>query len=180
MAYNPSQHLPISKAFGSTGKFPLPGKYEFYTNGAGGVYSYRPYQNVAEIGTNIPAEFRRKGDTFLVNFGGTLSLDGGSITGGSNTEYWYKDDLVTPVAKLGGGLDYLTFSDSDFDGNDDDGWTLDVSSACTGKLSPVNIRIDFTGGSTAWTSFAPDVAEGIIYGLTKESGVTQELTVKIG
>lgn len=102
MAYNPSQQLPISKPFGSTGKFPVVGKYEFYTNGASGVYAYRVFANVAEIGTYIPSEFRRLGDTFLVNSGGTLSGDGGTITGGTNSEYWYKDDLTTPVLKGSG------------------------------------------------------------------------------
>lgn len=179
MAYNPSQQLPISKPFGSTGNFPVNGKYEFYTNGASGVYKYRPYQNVAEIATYMPSEFRRKGDTFLVNFGGTLSVDGGSITGGTNTEYWYKDDLTAPVPKLG-GLNYLTYDDGDFSGNDDDGWTLDVSSACTGLLSPLGVRIDWTGYDFDWQSFAPDCADGIITGLTKPMGTTQVLTVKIG
>lgn len=180
MAYNPSQQLPISKPFGSTGKFPVIGKYEFYTNGASGVYAYRPYVDVAEIGTYIATEFRRKGDTFLVNSGGTLSIDGGSITGGTNTEYWYKDDLTTPVLKGGGSLNYITFDDGDFDGNDDDGWTLDVSSACVGLLSPVSIRIDWTGYDFSWQSFTPDCVDGIITGLTKPSGTTQVLTIKIG
>jgi len=177
--YNPSKQLPISKGFGSTGKFPVIGKYEYYTDGEGGVYLYRPYQDVAEIGSYIPSEFRRKGDTFLVNFGGTLSGDGGSISGGVNTEYWYKNDLTTPVAKLG-GLEPLTFSDSDFDGNDDDGWTLDVSGAIVGVNSPINVRIDWTGYDFTWQSFAPDCTNGIINGLTKPTGTTQVLTVKIG
>lgn len=177
--YNPSNQLPISKSFGSTGKFPIIGKYEYYTNGDGGVYSYRPYVDITEIGTYITSEFRRKGDTFLVNFGGTLSGDGGSISGGTNTEYWYKDDLVTPVPKLG-GLNYLSFTDGNFDGNDDDGYTLDVSSACTGLLSPIGVRIDWTGYSIDWQSFAPDCNNGIITGLTKPSGTSQIVTVKIG
>lgn len=177
MMYSPSIHLPISKAFGSTGKFPVLAKYEYYTNGEGGVFSYRPYVNITEIGSYIPNEFRRKGDTFFVNSGGTLSVDGGSISGGTNTEYWYKDDIVTPVPKLG-GIEYLSFTDSDYDGNDDDGWTLDVSSACVGFLSPINIRVNFSNGS--WSSFAPDVSNGIIVGLTKPSGLTQSLRVKIG
>ena len=103
MAYNPSNQLPISKGLGTTGNFPVAGKYEFYYGGDGGLFVYRPYVSVAEIGTHISSIFRRKGDVFLVNSGGTLDSGTGIITGGTNTEYWYKDDTTTPVAKSAGG-----------------------------------------------------------------------------
>lgn len=108
MAYNPSQQLPISKGLAPTGGFPVNGKYEFYD---ATLFVYRPYVSVAEIGTHIGSIFRRKGDTFLVNTGGTLNESTGVITGGTNSEYWYKDDTTTPVAKGGGGGSISTLTD---------------------------------------------------------------------
>lgn len=58
--YNPADHIPLSKPLGASG-FPLDGKFMFYTNGEGGVYKYRPFQNVAEVLSYFPlgSDFRK-------------------------------------------------------------------------------------------------------------------------
>lgn len=101
MPYNPSQHIPLSKPMGA-GAFPLDGKFMFYTNGVGGVFKYRPFVDVAEVLSYFPTNFRIGSFEILVNTGGTLSGDGGSITGGINMVYWFDngtddDDLKVKV-----------------------------------------------------------------------------------
>lgn len=98
--YNPIQHVPISKAL-ATGAYPAIAKMMYFTNGESGIYKYRAYASVAEVGAYLSTEFRCIGDVFIVNTGGTLSSDNSTITGGVNDLYYYKDNTVTPV-KLGG------------------------------------------------------------------------------
>lgn len=95
MAYNPADHIPLSKPLGA-GRFPIDGKFKFYTNGAGGVYEYRPFQSIAEVLGYFPlgSDFRKGNFEILVNTGGILSGDGGSIAGGSNDVYWWKDGVA--------------------------------------------------------------------------------------
>lgn len=105
MAYNPSQNIPLSKPMGA-GAFPLDGKFMFYTNGAGGIYKYRPFQNVAEVLAYFTATFRVGNFEILVNEGGTLSSDGGSITGGENKIYWFANGVTDSdlVLKISGSI----------------------------------------------------------------------------
>lgn len=108
--YNPSNHIPLSKPLGSS-FFPIDGRFMFYTNGAGGIYSYRPFISLSEVYSYFPTEFRSNNGNplafeILVNTGGNLSADGGSITGGVNDVYWWKDgvsdaDLVKKTGNIG-------------------------------------------------------------------------------
>jgi len=99
--YNPSNHIPLSKSLGPNA-FPIDGKYMYFTNGANGVYSYRPFQSVAEVLDYFPlgSEFRGNpngqpwGFEVFINDGGTLSSDGGSITGGINSVWWWRDGVL--------------------------------------------------------------------------------------
>lgn len=101
MSYNPSNHIPLSKAMGPAG-FPLDGKFMYFTNGANGVFKYRPFQSVQEALDYFPLGSIFRGDSngqpwafeILINTGGTLSPDGGSITGGSNNAWWWKDGVL--------------------------------------------------------------------------------------
>jgi len=101
MSYNPSNHIPLSKAMGPAG-FPLDGKFMYFTNGANGVFKYRPFQSVQEALDYFPLGSIFRGDSngqpwafeILINTGGTLSTDGGSIIGGSNNAWWWKDGVA--------------------------------------------------------------------------------------
>src|SRR6478736_7618880 len=98
--YNPSNHIPLSKAMGANA-FPLDGKYMFFTNGDSGVYKYRPFQSIAEVLSYFPlgSAFRGSPDgqswsfEILINEGGTLSGDGGSIVGGVNSVWWFRNGV---------------------------------------------------------------------------------------
>jgi hypothetical protein len=94
MAYNPSNHLPISKPLGA-GRFPIDGKMMFYTDGANGVYEYRPFVNVAEVLAYFPAgsDLRKGNFEILINEGGVLSPLGDSISGGTNSAWWFRDGI---------------------------------------------------------------------------------------
>lgn len=110
--YNPSNHIPLSKPLGAAA-FPIDGKFMFYTNGVGGVYSYRPFQSVQEVLDYFPLGSNFRGNVagqswafeVLVNTGGTLSSDGGSIVGGVNDVYWWRNGVTDAdlVLKASGG-----------------------------------------------------------------------------
>lgn len=110
--YNPSNHIPLAKPLGPAA-FPIDGKFMFYTNGIGGVYSYRPFQSVAEVLSYFPLGSNFRGNSLgqswcfevLVNTGGTISGDGGSITGGVNDVYWWRNGVTDAdlVLKASGG-----------------------------------------------------------------------------
>lgn len=111
--YNPSEHIPLSKPLGA-GRFPIDGKFMFYTNGVGGVFAYRPFVNLTEVYNYFPlgSDFRKGNFEILVNTGGTLSGDGGSISGGSNDVYWWKDGLANAdlvLKNTGGGTPATAF-----------------------------------------------------------------------
>jgi hypothetical protein len=95
MAYNPSNHLPISKPLGS-GRFPIDGKMMFYTNGFNGVYEYRPFVSAAEVLSYFPigSDLRKGNFEILINDGGVLSPLGDSITGGVNSVWWFRNGVA--------------------------------------------------------------------------------------
>lgn len=110
--YNPSNHIPLSKPLGAAA-FPIDGKFMFYTDGVGGVYSYRPFQSVQEVLDYFPLGSNFRGNVagqswafeVIVNTGGTLSSDGGSIVGGVNDIYWWRNGVTDAdlVLKASGG-----------------------------------------------------------------------------
>lgn len=105
--YNPSNHIPLSKAMGAT-RFPVDGKFMYFTNGENGKYEYRPFVSLAEVKTYFPlgSDFRKGDFEICVNTGGTLSGDGSYITGGINSIYWWANGVLDAdlILKVAGGV----------------------------------------------------------------------------
>lgn len=133
--YNPSNHIPLSKSLGPNA-FPIDGKYMYFTNGANNVYRYRPFQSTAEAIAYFPLGSSFRGSPegqpwafeVLINEGGTLSVDGGYITGGINSVWWWRDgvsdaDLIKKNGPTTGDIKQFRFTRADLtnvvDGNGD-------------------------------------------------------------
>lgn len=108
--YNPSNHIPLSKSMGPNA-FPVDGKYMYFTNGENSVYRYRPFQSTAEAIDYFPLGSSFRGSPegqpwafeILINEGGALSVDGGYITGGVNSVWWWRDGVLdTDLIKKNG------------------------------------------------------------------------------
>lgn len=179
MAYEPSQHIPLSKPLGA-GRFPIDGKFMFYTNGAGGVYAYRPFQSLSEVYAYFPlgSDFRKGNFEILVNTGGTLSVDGGSISGGSNDVYWWKDGIADANLVLknssGSGLITQPYTQSDLEY---DGTLLQWYLPITLGLSQLVVAVGSDeSGTNDQIQFS--VTDGKIFGFASNN--TQNIIVKIG
>lgn len=177
--YNPSEHIPLSKPLGA-GRFPIDGKFMFYTNGVGGVFAYRPFVNLTEVYNYFPlgSDFRKGNFEILVNTGGTLSGDGGSITGGSNDVYWWKDGLadINLVLKNSSGSGLITepYTESDLVY---DGTLLQYYLPVTLTSTQLVVAVSSTeSGTKDQVQFS--VINGKIYGFASNS--TQNIIVKIG
>lgn len=187
--YNPSNHIPLSKSMGPNA-FPIDGKYMFYTNGENGVYRYRPFQSKAEALTYFPLNSAFRGSPegqpwafeILINEGGTLSSDGGSITGGINSVWWWRDgvtdaDLIKKNGPTEGDVKKFTFTESDLtnvaDGMGDlilpfTGGQIAIAlisrSGITGGIPSGNIVNSLAGGQVnSYNSISAAAQYGIVY-----------------
>jgi len=101
--YNPSLHTATNKSIGLTGK-PVDARTYYYDSVN---FTYRPYVSSAEVLGYLNTADSRKGNfPIIINSGGTLS--GGVVTGGVNTEWWFRNgtadgDLVLKTTASGGG-----------------------------------------------------------------------------
>lgn len=177
MSYSPSQHIPLSKPMGA-GAFPLDGKFMFYTNGAGGVYKYRPFQSTAEVLTYFTYAFRVGNFEILVNEGGTLSGDGGSITGGENKVYWFAngvtdEDLVLKIG--GGGAQILVFNESFLQADGGGGWYLPIGLPENGIIG--NYAVIVKSGITSYLPIQLDPNGTAVLGFPDND--PQTITIKI-
>jgi len=87
MSFNATQHIVFNKPVGIAQALPTDARSYFYD---AVNFTYRPYQNTAEVLAYLDQAKYRKGQfPIIINTGGTLS--GGLITGGVNEEWWFKD-----------------------------------------------------------------------------------------
>jgi len=89
MSFKPSDHLSLNKPIATDGK-PEIARYCFYDKD---LFIYRPFRTLEEVFLYFPTEKSRKFlQSVLVNTGGTI--ENGVITGGTNEEYWWKDNYT--------------------------------------------------------------------------------------
>lgn len=111
MAFNPTLHSLTGKAMGFSQATPTDARSYFFdaTN-----FVYRPYQDVAEVLSYLNLSKYRFGNfSIYVNVGGTLNGDG-TFTGGTISEYSFKDgtaDLDLVLSSSGGGGGAADFTD---------------------------------------------------------------------
>lgn len=174
--YNPSNHIPLSKSMGANA-FPIDGKYMFFTNGANGVYSYRPFQSTAEAIAYFPLGSSFRGNPsgqpwafeVLINDGGTLSVDGGSITGGINSVWWWRDGVLDAnLVKKNGSYVSLVY-DMEFSGSDvqDQSGNPYIGILLTGTQRPFSVTVN--GDVIQGFSYQKTVNNNL-YGLAKTDG----------
>ena len=100
--YNPAIHTATNKPIGLIGK-PVDARSYYYD---AVNFVYRAYVDTAEVLAYLNTASDRTGQfPIIINTGGSLSA--GVITGGTNTEWWFKDgvsdgDLVLKNAGGGG------------------------------------------------------------------------------
>jgi hypothetical protein len=88
MPYIPAAHTVSNKPYGVAQATPTDARSMYYDPSN---FVYRPYQTVAEANTYLNLTKWRQGYfTLYMNLTGTLNGDG-TFTGGTITEYWYKD-----------------------------------------------------------------------------------------
>lgn len=158
--YNPSNHIPLSKAMGAT-RFPVDGKFMYFTNGENGKYEYRPFISLSEVIAYFPlgSDFRKGAFEICVNSGGTLSGDGSVVTGGLNSVYWWANgvgdsDLILKTGAGGEAIGFGIYTSGDLeDGN------LDISSTVAGIGRNISFvtRIDYnyTGVDPSENPYSP-------------------------
>lgn len=126
--YNPSLHTATNKPIGLTGK-PVDARSYFYDDLN---YVYRPYVNAAEVLNYLTTPASRTGQfSIIINSDGILV--NGVVTGGTNTEWWFKDivtdDGLLIKASGGGGIAAWGYINGDIA---DQG---DLSDALNGKVN---------------------------------------------
>lgn len=104
MAYNPNLHVPTNKPVGIGQAIPTDGRSYYYDEA---LFKYRPYQSEAEVLAYLNTAASRTGQFSIFINDGTLESDG-TFTGGTITEYWFKDgtddaDLIVKESGGGGG-----------------------------------------------------------------------------
>ena len=89
MAYTPSKHTTSNKPYGVQG---IPdGARSYYYDEV--LFKYRLFQNVEEALIYFDTPAKRAGHfSIIINNGGTLI--NGSITGGTNYEYWFRNGVA--------------------------------------------------------------------------------------
>lgn len=103
MGYSASQHQASNKSYGVTNK---PDGARTYFLDFGDTFAYRPFINRQEVLDYFVTSSDRTGHfTIIINTGGTI-LPNGKISGGINTEWWWKDgygdnDLVEKHSSAG-------------------------------------------------------------------------------
>jgi hypothetical protein len=101
MAYNPQDGSLSAKPYSPSQGVPTDGR-SYYFDAV--LYKWRPYQSTAEVLTYLDTPAKRSGQFPVFVCSGTLGTDG-TFTGGTVTEYWFKDGINNEhlVAKTSGG-----------------------------------------------------------------------------
>ena len=90
MGYLPQDHTASNKPYGVTGK-PDGARAYFYDKG--NTFAYRQFTTIQQILDYFNTPSSRIGQfPIILNTGGTVEPDG-SITGGTNDEYWFRDGI---------------------------------------------------------------------------------------
>lgn len=90
MAYNPLNGTLSTKPYSVSTPVPDGGRTYKYDEA---YNEYRPFMDLAEVIAEFPTTISRKGHfAVVVNTGGTYAS--GVITGGTNEEYWWKDNYT--------------------------------------------------------------------------------------
>jgi hypothetical protein len=89
MAYNPQLHSLSAKPYGPSQGVPTDARSYFYDEA---LFVYRPYKDVPEVLTYLNTDEYRTGQFPIFVSSGSLQADG-TFTGGTITEYWFKDGV---------------------------------------------------------------------------------------
>jgi hypothetical protein len=102
MAYIPSQHTVTNKPLGIAQAVPTDARSYFYQTD---IFKRRPYQSEAEVLAYLNTDASRTGQFSIFINDGTLDETTGEFTGGTITEWWFKDGVTDAdlVEKTGGG-----------------------------------------------------------------------------
>jgi hypothetical protein len=112
MAYIPSKHTVTNKPLGIGQAIPTDARSYYYQTD---ILTYRPYQDEAEVLAYLNTPASRTGQFSIYINDGTLDETTGEFTGGTITEWWFKDgvtdaDLVEKTGG-GGGMDVIVTDD---------------------------------------------------------------------
>ena len=102
MAYISSQHTISNKPIGIGQAVPTDGRTYYYQTD---IFKYRPFQSEAEVLAYLDTPASRTGHMAIIINDGTLDTVTGEFTGGTVTEWWFKDGVADAdlVEKTGGG-----------------------------------------------------------------------------
>lgn len=90
MSFNPAKHIIFNKPIGISQKIPVDARTYFFDEVN---FVYRPYLSTAEVLSYLATAADRTGHfPIIVNTGGTVTA--GIVSGGTNTEWWFKDGVA--------------------------------------------------------------------------------------
>lgn len=90
MAYNPQHGALTAKPLSVSTAAPDGGRSYYYDTT---LYKWRPYQSTAEVLAYLDTPAKRTGHFPIFIHSGTLNTSNGTFSGGSITEYWFKDGV---------------------------------------------------------------------------------------
>jgi len=102
MAYTPTQHTVTNKSLGIAQAVPTDARSYYYQ---ADIFKYRTYQDESEVLAYLNTDASRTGQFSIYINDGTLDTTTGVFTGGTLTEWWFKDGVTDAdlVEKTGGG-----------------------------------------------------------------------------
>lgn len=159
MSYDPNIHVATNKPLGIGQAIPTDARSYFYQSD---IATYRPYQDTTEVTDYLNSDASRTGQFSIYINDGTLDEGTGEFTGGTITEWWFKDgvtdgDLVEKTSGGGGGT--INGGTEIFSG---DGAILSFDIPHGLGVTPVNYTV--TSASTA--------AQGIAYAEVDSTNIT--------
>lgn len=90
MAYNAQDGSLSAKPYAPSQGVPTDARSYYYDSA---LYKWRPYQSTAEVLTFLDTPAKRSGHFPIFVHSGTLNTTNGTFSGGSVTEYWFKDGI---------------------------------------------------------------------------------------
>lgn len=90
MAYNAQDGSLSAKPYAPSQGVPTDSRSYYYD---ATLYKWRPYQSTAEVLAYLDTPAKRKGNFPIFIHSGTLDTTDGTFSGGSITEYWFKDGV---------------------------------------------------------------------------------------
>lgn len=164
--YNPAEHTAFNKAVGIAQAVPTDARSYFYDRT---LFKYRLYQSLAEVNAYLNITKYRVGHfPIYINVGGTLQSNG-TFTGGTVTEYWYRDGTANSdlIAKLSGGGTSETLSG-----------TVAQISALNTSVGKVYMSTD--RGGALWADVGPYDGQVEIDSIKHLRSVNNRLLKKLG